>query len=91
MRETNKKADLFSAQQVSNQFRTDHYECIMSSKELVDDLEEIIAAFDQPFSGTISTFFLSKLIAKHVKVALSGDGADELFGSYRLYICVDDG
>ena len=78
----NKKADLFSAQQVSNQFRTDHYECIMSSKELVDDLEEIIAAFDQPFSGTISTFFLSKLIAKHVKVALSGDGADELFGSY---------
>jgi asparagine synthase (glutamine-hydrolysing) len=42
----------------------------------------VIGAFDQPFSGTISTYFLSKLITKHVKVALSGDAADELFGSY---------
>jgi asparagine synthase (glutamine-hydrolysing) len=54
----------------------------MSYKELIDDIEKVIAAFDQPFSGTISTFFLTKLIKKHVKVTLSGDGADELFGSY---------
>jgi asparagine synthase (glutamine-hydrolysing) len=54
----------------------------MSWRELRDDIDQVIAAFDQPFSGTISTFFLSKLITKHVKVALSGDAADELFGSY---------
>ncbi len=78
----NKEADLYYARKVSKAFRTEHHEYIMSWRELRDDVEKVIAAFDQPFSGTISTFFLSKLITKHVKVALSGDAADELFGSY---------
>lgn len=78
----NKEADLHFARKVSRAFGTDHHEYIMSWKELVEDIERVIVSFDQPFSGTISTFFLSKLISRHVKVALSGDGADELFGSY---------
>ena len=78
----NKEADLYYARKVSDAFHTDHHEYIMSWRELRDDVEAVIAAFDQPFSGTISTFFLSKLITKHVKVALTGDAADELFGSY---------
>lgn len=78
----NKEADLYYARKVSEAYKTEHYEYIMSYKELVDDIENAICAFDQPFSGTISTYFLTKLIRKHVKVALSGDGADELFGSY---------
>ncbi len=78
----NKEADLYYARKISETYKTDHYEYIMSHKELTDDIEDVIGAFDQPFSGTISTFFLTKLIKKHIKVALSGDGADELFGSY---------
>jgi asparagine synthase (glutamine-hydrolysing) len=78
----NKEADLYYARKVSEVYGTEHHEYIMSCNELVDDVENVIAAFDQPFSGTIATFFLSKLIARHVKVALSGDAADELFGSY---------
>jgi len=78
----NKEADLYYARKVSEAYKTEHYEYIMSHKELVDDIENVIGAFDQPFSGTISTYFLTKVISKHVKVALSGDGADELFGSY---------
>lgn len=78
----NKEADLYYARKVSDAYKTEHHEYIMSYKELLDDIEDVIGAFDQPFSGTISTFFLSKLIRKHVKVALSGDGADEIFGSY---------
>lgn len=78
----NKEADLYYARKVSAAYHTEHYEYIMSSRELLDDLERVLRAFDQPFSGTISTYFLTKLIAQHVKVALSGDGADELFGSY---------
>jgi asparagine synthase (glutamine-hydrolysing) len=78
----NKEADLCYAQKVSEAFQTEHYEYIMSYKELMDEIENVIIAFDQPFSGTISTYFLTKLISKHVKVALSGDAADELFGSY---------
>ncbi|MEW6740276.1 MAG: asparagine synthase (glutamine-hydrolyzing) [Nitrospirota bacterium] len=78
----NKEADLYYARKVSETYKTEHYEYTMSSKELVDDIDDVIGAFDQPFSGTISTYFLTKLIKRHVKVALSGDGADELFGSY---------
>ena len=78
----NKEADLYYARKVSKTYRTEHYEYIMSYKELIDEIENVIGAFDQPFSGTISTYFLTKLISKHVKVALTGDAADELFGSY---------
>ncbi len=81
----NKEADLYYARKVSQAYKTTHYEYIMSHQELIDDVEKVIEAFDQPFSGTISTYFLSKLITKHVKVALSGDGADELFGSYLTH------
>ena len=78
----NKEADLYYARKVSEAYKTEHYEYIMSYKELQDEIGNVIEAFDQPFSGTISTYFLTKLISRHVKVALSGDGADELFGSY---------
>lgn len=81
----NKQADLFNARRVAKQYGTEHYEYIMSSNELLEDIGKVIHAFDQPFSGTISTFFLSKLISSHVKVALSGDGSDELFGSYLTH------
>lgn len=81
----NKEADLYYARKVSKAFETEHHEYIMSYMELTDEIENVILAFDQPFSGTISTYFLTKLIAKHVKVALSGDAADELFGSYLTH------
>jgi asparagine synthase (glutamine-hydrolysing) len=78
----NKEADIFYARKASQVFKTEHYEYFMTSGELRDDIADVLRSFDQPFSGTISTYFLSKLIRQHVKVALSGDGADELFGSY---------
>lgn len=81
----NKAADLYFARSVSNKFNTEHYEYIMSYREVPEDIDNVIKAFDQPFSGTISTYYLSKLISQHVKVALSGDGADELFGSYLAH------
>lgn len=77
-----KEEDIKYAKMMSKLLGTEHYEYYMTPQELVDDLPKVLKSFDQPFSGTISTYFLSKLISKHVKVALSGDGADELFGSY---------
>jgi len=77
-----KDADRSFARAVSDMYGTDHHEQLVCPQDVPKYLDAILNAFDEPFSGVISTYFLSALIAKHVKVALSGDGADELFGSY---------
>lgn len=77
-----KAADQIFARQVARQYRTDHHEYVLTHQEVVDSLNEVLSAFDEPFSGVTSTYFVTRLMTKHVKVALSGDGADELFGSY---------
>jgi len=77
-----KAEDQRFARMVSDQYSTDHHEYLLSPGEAADSIEPVLHAFDEPFSGVTSTFFLTKLISRHVKVALSGDGADELFGSY---------
>lgn len=70
------------ALEVSKMYDTDHHEYLMTHSDLVDSVEPVLDAFDEPFSGVTSTYFITRLISQHVKVALSGDGADELFGSY---------
>lgn len=80
-----KAHDLHYARLMAERLGTDHYELIITAEQFAADIPGIIAAFDEPFSGTISTWFLSALIKDHVKVALSGDGADELFGSYLAH------
>jgi asparagine synthase (glutamine-hydrolysing) len=78
----NKEADRRYARLMSSIYGTEHHEYVLSHGEVLGNIEEVLQAFDEPFSGVTSTYFITKLIAKHVKVALSGDGADELFGSY---------
>ena len=77
-----KGEDIKHARAMSRRLHTDHHEYILTAEEFARRLPEVLSSFDEPFSGTVSTFFLSILIHKHVKVALTGDGADELFGSY---------
>ncbi len=80
-----KSQDLYFARTMSKQLGTEHYEYIINAAQFAEQMPAVMAAFDEPFSGTVSTFFLSILIKQHVKVALSGDGADELFGSYLAH------
>jgi asparagine synthase (glutamine-hydrolysing) len=77
-----KEEDKKWARWTADKYRTEHHEEVVQYKRFPDQLRRIISCFDEPFAGTVSTYFLSSLIAKHVKVAVSGDGADELFGSY---------
>jgi asparagine synthase (glutamine-hydrolysing) len=63
-------------------FGTNHHEEMVDIPSFPDIFPKIIQSFDQPFSGVVSTYLLSKVLRKHVKVGLTGDGADELFGSY---------
>ena len=68
---------------VSEHFGTQHTELVaepISSNLLTD----IVRQYDEPIcdSSMIPTFLVSKLICQHAKVALGGDGGDELFGGY---------
>lgn len=57
----------------------------LGHEEVWNSMSKVLASFDEPFSATVSPYFLCGLVSKHVKVALCGDGADELFGSYLTH------
>jgi asparagine synthase (glutamine-hydrolysing) len=81
-----KQADVTYANALANQLNTEHHVHVMKPGEVVQELPKVLAAFDEPFSGPISTFFLSKYMSTYVKTAVSGDGADELFGGYLPHL-----
>jgi len=72
---------------VATRYRTDHYEEVLSDwdSELLKKL--VLEHAGQPFadSSLLPTSLVSRLASRHVKVALSGDGGDELFSGYQRY------
>jgi asparagine synthase (glutamine-hydrolysing) len=82
---TGKEEDRRWARYVADRYGTEHHEESVDFQTFPDAIKPILRSFDEPFAGVVSTYFLSELIARHVKVAVSGDGADELFGSYRSH------
>ncbi len=76
------------AREISSFFGTDHTEYRMSEDNMLEVVPEIFTKLDEPFadSSILPTYLLSKLTRQKVKVALSGDGGDELFGGYPTYI-----
>lgn len=80
-----KELDLRCAREIAQRYGTEHHEEQMNFSDFQREFPAILSHFDEPFSGVVSTYFLARLIAKHVKVAISGDGSDELFGSYLTH------
>jgi asparagine synthase (glutamine-hydrolysing) len=74
------------AREVAKLFNTDHRERV-ASPDLGDMFERLIVHLDEPFADVslFPTFSVSELAREHVKVVLSGDGGDELFGGYDSY------
>jgi asparagine synthase (glutamine-hydrolysing) len=72
---------------VANYFNTEH-NVISLPQSSLSVLEEMAPLLDEPLadSSLIPTYLVSKMTANHVKVALGGDGGDELFGGYSDYI-----
>jgi len=86
--------DLEAARVVSNHLDTIHHEYILTEQEVREKLPEIIyylESFDQDLvRSAIPCYFTSRLAADYVKVILTGEGADELFGGYSYYKDIGD-
>jgi asparagine synthase (glutamine-hydrolysing) len=79
--------ELPDARRVADSLGTDHHELEVRHADLVDILRTLVYHYDEPFAdpAAFPIYLLSRFAREHVKVVLTGDGGDELFGGYRRY------
>lgn len=75
------------AKALSEKIKIDNYSKLISTEEYWDAIPKVQYHMDEPLAdaSAIALYFVSQTAAKHVKVALSGEGADEFFGGYNIY------
>jgi len=71
---------------VAKKYNTEHHEIVVKPDSIAI-IQKFVKHFGEPFadSSAIPTFIVSEFARRHVKVALSGDGGDELFGGYTSF------
>ena len=76
------------ARETARAFGADFHELILEESDLEEGLRHVGTEMDEPLgdASTIPTFLLSRFARQRVKVVLSGEGADELFGGYPTYL-----
>ena len=80
-------SELPHAKLVAQQFNTQHHELVLSEECFAENLEKLTWMRDSPLSerGDIPMYLLAEMARQDVKVLLSGEGSDELFGGYPKY------
>lgn len=80
-------SELNDARRVASHLGTEHHELVVEP-DAVALLQQLVWHFDEPFadSSAVPTFLVSQLAQRHVKMVLTGDGGDELFGGYDRYL-----
>ena len=75
------------AKALSEKIKIDNYSKLVSSEEYWAAIPKIQYHKDEPLAdpAAIALYFVSQTAAKHVKVSMSGEGADEFFGGYNIY------
>ncbi|HYR96730.1 MAG TPA: asparagine synthase (glutamine-hydrolyzing) [Candidatus Binatus sp.] len=75
------------AERVARHFGTDHHSLVVESMDVAELLPRTVYSLDEPIAdyAAIPTFLLSRFAREHVKVVLTGEGADELFAGYDHY------
>ena len=84
---TTKKFDeLRYARVIAERYGTEHHEEVVTP-DIDEMFDRLVEHFDEPFAdnSAIPMLYLSRMTRRHVTVALSGDGVDEIFAGYRLY------
>jgi asparagine synthase (glutamine-hydrolysing) len=77
--------ELYYARLVAKKYNTEHHDIVVHP-DSVSLVQKLVRHYDEPFadSSAIPTYIVSEFAAKHVKVALSGDGGDEFFAGYDV-------
>lgn len=83
--------EVSAAKIISEEVGADHYTEIISDLEFWKTVPKVQRIMDQPMANpsTMAVYFSSRLASKYVTAALSGEGADELFGGYEAYRAPD--
>jgi asparagine synthase (glutamine-hydrolysing) len=80
-------SELPFARLVAQRYATDHHEIVVRASDFTESIDRVVWHLDQPIAdeAAIPNYMVSALAARHVKMVLTGEGGDELFGGYARH------